>query len=318
MTHWLRGPSATAGGAGRAVGSAIAETASTARRSRLRWLACAAGLLGFLAGAGGEAVAAPIESSLVHTIATSGWSPASPDPSGVAYDPVSNRLLVVDGEVDEMSIFKDANYYEATLGDSSADRRHDLVLGRAGRGRAGCGQPGLHLDDDQRRVFELALGSNGLFDSGDSRSSFSVTTFGCRDPEGVSYDRAGNRLFIADGEGKEIWEVAAVDGFFGNSNDLVRHFDTGTLGVSDPRRSSSTRDRNAVPDRCRGRQDRPDDHDGHATVRDRYLVRAARQAGGPGLCAEQPRRQQDELLHRRSQGGQQRQLAGERRARSTR
>jgi hypothetical protein len=37
---------------------------------------------------------------LIQTIATSAWSPPSPDPSGIAYIPDSGDLLICDGEID--------------------------------------------------------------------------------------------------------------------------------------------------------------------------------------------------------------------------
>jgi DNA-binding beta-propeller fold protein YncE len=209
--------------------------ARTGRGSRIRRLGCAGAVVTLLAATGGEAFAAPLASSLVNTIQTSAWSPPSPDPSGIGYDSTTNRLLVTDGEVEEMSIWKGANYYEATLAGtllrtasttSFSDEPVGVTFSAAGKV--------FISDDDERKVFDIALGSNGLFDASDGRSYFSTSMFGSRDPEGVAYDRAGNRLFIADGEGSEIYEVDAIDAVFGNSNDVVRHFDTGTLGVSDP------------------------------------------------------------------------------------
>ena len=217
---------------------AVPNTIAAARSghsSSVRLLACAGAVLAALAGTAGEALAAPLKSSLVNTIHTSAWSPPSPDPSGIAYDSLSKRLLVTDGEVEEMSIWRSANYYEASLAGallrtasttSFSDEPVGVTFSAAGKV--------FISDDDQRRVFDIALGSNGSFDSGDGRSYFSTSAFGSRDPEGVTYDRAGNRIFIADGEGREIYEVDAIDAIFGNSNDVVRHFDTGALGVSDP------------------------------------------------------------------------------------
>jgi DNA-binding beta-propeller fold protein YncE len=74
----------------------------------------------------GSALASALPSSLVNTIETSRWSPPSPDPSGLAYDPATNRLFISDGEVDEMSIYKGVNYYESTLGGTLA-RNHEHV-----------------------------------------------------------------------------------------------------------------------------------------------------------------------------------------------
>src|SRR5215212_3806374 len=147
-----------------------------------------------LVGAHDQAVAAPLQSSLVNTIDTSRWSPASPDPSGIAYDSLSQRLLVADGEVDEMSIYKGANVFEATLAGNVVKTTNTLAFSHEPVGAA----------------------------------------FGSADPEGAAYDRAGNRLFIADGEGSEIYRISPVDGIFGNGNDQVQHFDTALLGITDP------------------------------------------------------------------------------------
>ena len=203
--------------------------------ARLSRLVCAGGMLVLLAGAADEALAAPVPSSLVNTIKTSRWGPASPDPSGIAYDPRANRLLVVDGEVDEMSIFRSANYFETTLAggllrtaDTTGFSREPVGLGFNPGGRV------FIADDDQDRVFEIALGANGRFEAGDQRRSFSTASFGSSDPEGVAYDSTRDRLFVADGASTEIYAVDAVDGVFGNADDRTRHFDTKTLGISDP------------------------------------------------------------------------------------
>jgi hypothetical protein len=217
------------------LGTIAAATLSAAPRASLRWLACACTVLALIAGAEGEALAAPLQSSLVNTIKTSQWSPASPDPSGIAYDSLANRLLVVDGEVDEMSIFRGANYYEATLGGNLVRTANTTAFSHEPVGVAFNSAGRVFItDDDQDRVFEVALGANGRFEAGDQRRSYSTMLFGSSDPEGTAYDPGGNRLFIADGAGTEIYAVNAVDGVFGNANDRVSHFDTGVLGISDP------------------------------------------------------------------------------------
>jgi DNA-binding beta-propeller fold protein YncE len=72
-----------------------------------------------------------------------------------------------------------------------------------------------------------------------------TATFGSG-AEGIAYDRLGNRIFIADGEGTEIYQVLPVDGVFGNGNDQVSHFDSASVGVVDP----ETVEFNPVPARC--------------------------------------------------------------------
>src|SRR3990167_10215429 len=46
-----------------------------------------------------------VKAKLVKTIKTSSWSPASPDPSGIALQ--GSKLIITDAEVEEMSIYKD-------------------------------------------------------------------------------------------------------------------------------------------------------------------------------------------------------------------
>jgi uncharacterized protein YjiK len=216
---------------------ASVETALSATcRGRAQWLVRAGALLALFAAMATEAVAAPVSSSLVNTIETSGWALPSPDPSGLAYDSAANHLLVTDGEVEEMSIYDGANFYEATLAGSLLRTANTMAFSHEPVGIAFSSGGRIFIaDDDQQKIFVIALGVNGRFDSSDQVvSSFRTTTFGCGDPEGVAYDRAGERIFIADGEGTEIHEVRAVDGVFGNGNDDVRHFDTLSLDVKDP------------------------------------------------------------------------------------
>jgi hypothetical protein len=207
---------------------------SATRCGYRRKLACAAGLLALLAVPGTEAAAAPLPSSLVNTIETWRWSPPSPDPSGLGYDSASNRLLVADGEVDEMSIYAGANYYESTLGGSLLRTTNTLAFSREAVGVAFAPGRVFIADDDQRRIFDATLGADGRFDPGDPVTSFATTALGINDPEGVSYDRTGNRLFVAGGEFSQVFEVAPVDGVFGNGNDQVRQFATAPIGVNDP------------------------------------------------------------------------------------
>jgi hypothetical protein len=217
----------------------VKEKSPAASRGRVRSLALLLGLLAaglcLLAGTAIEAAAATLPSSLVHTIDTSRWSIPSPDPSGLAYDTSTKRLLVGDGEVDEMSAYKGANYYESTLAGSLVRTSHTTGFSDEPVGVAFSALGKVFIsDDDQRKVHQVVLGLNGVFDSSDSVSSFSTSSFGSGDPEGLSYDVAGNRLFIADGVNDEIYVVSSDDGVFGDADDRVTHFDTAVRGVSDP------------------------------------------------------------------------------------
>jgi uncharacterized protein YjiK len=209
------------------------ERPRPARRIAALTIALAAGVA-LLGAAAPVAGAASAPSWLVNTIQVWRWSPPSPDPSGLAYDSVAKRLIVVDAEVDEMSIYRRVNYYEASLAGSLLRTANTLGFSREPVGVAFASGRLFVADDDADRIYQIALGADGRFDALDRVTSFRTSPYGSTDPEGVSYDAAGNRLFIADGEGSEIYQVSPGDGVFGNGNDLVRHFDTATLGVRDP------------------------------------------------------------------------------------
>jgi SdiA-regulated len=198
--------------------------------------ACVAAAGAMLGGpAAGVTNAVDTPSTLVNTIHTSLWLPASPDPSGLAYDRPRNRLVITDGEVEEMSIYAGANYFESTLNGTLLRTTNTLRFSKEPTGTA-VGPAGKMFitNDDQARIQEIALGENGQFDELDSFRYFGVTQYGNIDIEGIAYDSAADRLFLADGAGSEIYEIRPVDGVFGNGNDNVQHFDTAVFGVNDP------------------------------------------------------------------------------------
>ncbi len=181
--------------------------------------------------------AATVSATLVRTINTFAWSPPSPDPSGIAYDIAQNRLLVADGEVEEMAIYSGANYFESSLTGtllrtSNTRRFSDEPVGVAYDNAARV----IISDDDTRTLYMINVGSDGhVGGSDDTWTSFDTRDFGNDDPEGVSYDKAGNRLFFSDGLGQEIFEQrAGSDGKLGTSDDVVSHFDTEVLNMYDP------------------------------------------------------------------------------------
>ena len=92
-------------------------------------------------------------------------------------------------------------------------------------------------DDNQQRVYDIDPGPDALpGTTDDTRTSFKTTDYGSSDPEGIAY--GGGALFISDGVGKEIYRVDPRTGGFNGvapaGDDLVSHFDTATLGVTDP------------------------------------------------------------------------------------
>ncbi|BAY65999.1 Cna B domain protein [Calothrix brevissima NIES-22] len=177
--------------------------------------------------------------TLRRTIDTSKFSPASPDPSGIAYNPYTDRLVIVDGEVEEMQIFQGSNVFELGINNTQTvwDRRWSTtsftneptdvdIYFNASNPNDPLNGFMLISDDDQRRIYTINP-VNGVYgDAGDIREVFSTTPFASGDPEGVAWGPNGT-IFILDGVNAEIYQVS-------RSGTLLNHFDTASLGILDP------------------------------------------------------------------------------------
>ena len=174
---------------------------------------------------------------LVKTIATSGFTPSSPDPSGIAYRPGRDRLLISDSEVDEMPLYQGSNLFTATRAGSGVGSGTTLPGSREPTDLGfKPGDATLFIsDDDRERVSVVRPGADGRHGTADDIvSSFSTSAFGSFDAEGVVYDQATGHVFISDGLGLEIYRVNPVNGVFGDGNDVVSHFDVARHGLGDP------------------------------------------------------------------------------------
>jgi len=188
-------------------------------------------------------LAATAASSLVRTIDTSRFAKPSPDPSGLAYHPGRNHLLISDGEVEEMSIWAGANVWETTLAGSVIESSSTLRFSDEPTGVAynPANDHWFFSDDTGDRYFyEVALGADGRVGTADDTVTTIVTAdFGSGDPEGIAYDTRRGYLYIADGVNAEIYEVrpganGRFDGVAPAGDDQVSHFDTASKGLSDP------------------------------------------------------------------------------------
>jgi uncharacterized protein YjiK len=187
------------------------------------------------------AAAVTFTSSLVRTTDMSTIKPPSPDPSGITYLPNNNRLMVVDGEVEEtvnnITHFQGANVWELTLGGGvirtaniSKKAPTDVPMTDEPTGVTWNPNDGHFFitEDGGKRVYNLNPGADGLVGtSDDSWTYFSTSTAGNGDPEGIAFDTRRNRLFVADGVNREVYEYTLT-------GSLVSHFDVATYGVEDP------------------------------------------------------------------------------------
>jgi sugar lactone lactonase YvrE len=180
-------------------------------------------------------------SSLIQTTDMGAFSPPSPDPSGLAYLPTSSTLLMSDGEVEEtvngITHFAGANVWEITLG-GSVERTANIskialtVVPMTNEPTGVAWNPAnghfYVTDDGAKEVFELNPGSDGLIGTADDGwTRFDTLVVGSGDPEGIAFDSWQNRLFVADGVNREVYQ-------FTLAGNLVGQFDVGVYGVVDP------------------------------------------------------------------------------------
>ncbi|HKE70733.1 MAG TPA: hypothetical protein VKB55_15845, partial [Nocardioidaceae bacterium] len=203
------------------------------------------------AGAGkvtGEIVEASLQASavaalaatgtLIRTVATSAYNPPSPDPSGVTYLPGPDRLFIVDGEVNEMPIFQNVNFYRTTRAGVVDDTGVSLPWSEEPVG-VGYNPGNNHLlvsDDDQKEIYDVAPGGDGRYGTGDDTvTHFDTASFGNTDPEGIDYDSATGSIFTVDGVNTQVFRIQrGPDGQFGTFDDVRSNFDIAVYGARDP------------------------------------------------------------------------------------
>jgi hypothetical protein len=196
-----------------------------------------------------------VTATLVRTVNLFQLNPPSPDPSGIAYLPAQDRLLVADSEVEEMSIWAQVNLWKiqrnGTLDDTANIR--PFTNEPTGLGFDPATGRLFISDDSARKIFIVLPGNDGKYGtSDDARTSFSTIPFGNTDTEDVAFATSTGDLFTADGLGAEIYRISpGPNGTFeGGGDDVITHFDVSALGVQDAEGLGYDPDRNTllVPD----------------------------------------------------------------------
>jgi K319L-like, PKD domain len=178
------------------------------------------------------------QAQLVQTIATSGFSPASPDPAGVAYIPSRDRLLIADSEVDERT---GAGYHGVNLWQITRTGNVDdtgTTVGYTDEPTGLSFDPGSETlfisTDSGNRIHLVRSGTDGRFGTSDDvRSAIATGPYGLTDTEDPAFDPSSGHLFFVDGVTAEVYDLDPVDGIIGNSNDRVTHFDVARYGATD-------------------------------------------------------------------------------------
>jgi hypothetical protein len=168
---------------------------------------------------------------LIKVTQTSKFSPASPDPSGIAYISHLGGLLIADGEVDEIdSLFTGKNLFQTNLKGTLQKTFTTINFSDEPTGVAyNPANRFLYIsDDNKRKIFQLNPGGDGQYNTQDDVvTSFSTLSFGSNDPEDVTYSPTTGNLFIVDGLGTQVYQVTT-------QGKLVSQFDTAKLGLLDP------------------------------------------------------------------------------------
>jgi uncharacterized protein YjiK len=185
-----------------------------------------------------------IQFTLVKNTHTWQWDPPSPDASGICYIPSSNHLLVCDGEVEENTwnppIWGGANVWEIALSGNQVREFNTLAFSEEPTDVAyNPNNQHLYFSDDTgtKSVYDLDAGSDGVYGTSDDIfTSVNTGNYGTSDPEGVTYDTEQGHVFWVDGVNREVYELAlGANGVLGGGDDvLIQHFDTNSLGASDP------------------------------------------------------------------------------------
>lgn len=184
--------------------------------------------------------------TLIQTVETSAWGPASPDPSGLEYLPDQNQLVVADGEVDETTGagWNNVNVWFAGLANPVAQPTGFLNTKAV---TPTNNEPvGVAYDVDARelyigkdgsssRVWVYGPGSDLTLGTSDDvlKRSFAIWSRGVQDGEGLAF--GDGRLWVADGGGKKVWWFGpGDDGVIGTEDDPQGSWDTLAMGQTDP------------------------------------------------------------------------------------
>jgi hypothetical protein len=193
------------------------------------------------------ALAAPTETAtLIQTIHTSAWVPASPDPSGIVFLSGKNRFEVSDSEVDEVTGagYNDVNLWQITRAGVVDDTGTTFTPAPnfseepTGLGYIASTNTLLVSDDHLDRIWFDDPGTDLRFGTADDNLTYMTTQplgglFSIDDVEDPEFDPATGHLFLLDGIGAEVYEVDPKNGTFGDGDDVVTHFDVGVYGPTD-------------------------------------------------------------------------------------
>jgi len=181
-----------------------------------------------------------LPATLIRTFDTSNasWDPSAPDPAGIDYWPLTNRLLIADSEVDEMpAYFKGSNVFLSTASGNLTGNCSTIDFTGEPTGVA-VNPTNNHIfiaSDFQDLVFEISLGGDNAYCTADDTvtQTSMAALYGVTDAEDVAY--GNNTLFVAGGASAEVYVIPlGANGVLGGGDDgAMTHYDTEIWGFSD-------------------------------------------------------------------------------------
>jgi hypothetical protein len=178
--------------------------------------------------------------TLRAVVQTNSWSPPSPDASAVTYDPLYDRLVVSDGEVEEMPIYAGANVFECSR--TGIVARTSTTVGYtpepSGMTFDSNTRTFYFSDDDRDRVYVVGTGPDGILHTpDDSVRSFSIRSF-CGDGEDLAFDQTTGALWIIGGASALAHKLmpgpnGIFDGTAPDGDDVLTNFNLAPFGATD-------------------------------------------------------------------------------------
>ena len=176
----------------------------------------------------------PVPAEVVQVVDTWAFDLASPDPSGVTWLPASDRLLVVDSEVDEVTGagHTAADLWELTR--QGAVTRSGDTWAYSIEPTGVCWGDGVLFitDDNNKALYVVRPGNDGAFGTPDD--PWTELSTGLSDMEDPAYDAATGVLYFLNGIDREVhWIDPGSDDTFGTGDDTRGQFDVHVHGVDD-------------------------------------------------------------------------------------
>lgn len=175
---------------------------------------------------------ATVSPTVVHQYDTTQWKVGDPsgygcsDPSGLAYVPSLNVLLVADSEHEESPFFSPTNLFAMNLDGTQANAFSLTSYTKEPTGLAYDGQNGFVYvtDDDADKVFWFNPANPGT-----KVGEFSVKNLAITDGEDPAWDPVTGHLFMLDGVTERLFELTTAGQLVS-----VTPLPTGTTGLNQP------------------------------------------------------------------------------------